>query len=303
MGLALLYGPDKERLVGGLLHSLDGQTYAPARAHFLIFHISHFYPCHHTGQQLTAGIGDKDADVIGMRQGVGRDALLDASATEGFTLEGIYGYRGGCAGVDGCYLALGDADTHLHVVDAEDGEHRFRRQNGFAHAHDFRTHDTTDRGIDATVFQVLLGHIVGRLRLGHLALHLHPLHVGQRLVVVEQFHALVGILGLVEGCLCGGQCVTCLGLVDDGQELAFLHGLSLADCHTLEHGHARKTDTGGTLFLHDADVGHLCQILACSDLLHHHADSAFFAFYVFLATGHKSQYGNQYEYLLHGFTS
>ena len=107
---------------------------------------------------------------------------------------------------------------------------------------------------------------------------------------MQQFHTVVGVLGLVQGCLRCGQGVARLRLVDDGQQLAFPHGFSLANGQGFQHGHACKAHTRRGFLLHYPHIGQAHRFGNGCHTLHCDTDCIFGSGLRLLPTGDKCQH-------------
>ena len=201
--------------------------------------------CHHAGKDVAIGVGQGNAYVVGMCQRICHHTLLYCTALQGLVSDGLNADARCSAGLDGGNLLLGDADLHLQGLDVQDGKYGLAGQGGFSCANPLLAHHTVYGSVYAAILQHLPGGRERGLGLLHLALHLHPLHVGQGLVLVQLAHALQGIGGLLVRRLCHGQGVLCLGLVHLGNELTLAHALALANAYLLHHAHAGETHRHG----------------------------------------------------------
>ena len=215
--------------------------------------VLHFHFGHHTWQQFAMGVADADADVIGVRHGVGLHAFLNGAALEG-AADGFDVYGCGRVAAEGCHLALGHGNLHLDAADVEDADDGLRGQRCLAGLHEALAYDAAHGS-----FQAAVGHVAacdGELGAGliDLALHLHPLCLGHRALVVEELVARQGVLGLPVLCLGGSEHVAGLCVVEFGDELSAAYGLSFAHGHALQRTHRGVADDGRLVLFDDADI-------------------------------------------------
>ena len=93
-----------------------------------------------------------------------------------------------------------------------------------------------------------------RFSLSHLALNLHPLHLGQRSVVVQHLEARQCVVGLRHLRLGTTQQVAGLRVVHLRNQLTFAYGLTFVHQHPLDDSHACKAHSGSLSFFHNSHI-------------------------------------------------
>ena len=149
----------------------------------------------------------------------------------------------------------------------KDGAYRLTGQSRFPRVHHLLAHHTAHGCIHTAVSHRLLRHVELSLRLCHLALRLHPLHVCQRVLVVQLLHPSQGIIRLPHLCLTVGKGVPCLCGIHLGDELPPAHTLPSIHQHTQHRAAARETDRRARLSLHLAHVGSTIHVGSLTDHL------------------------------------
>ena len=303
--LLVVYRPHKQRAVRSPLHAGDRERNPTAREALPSFGGVgggfYFHLRHHSWQQLAVTIGHVDANVIGVCHRIGHHSFLYTSAADLLAC-GLDDDHRRRVGRDGIHLGFRHRHLYFYARHIENGHHSLRGHSCLAGLHLLTTDDAAHRSHQPTVGEVLLGNGQLRPRLCHLALYLHPLHLGQRTGIVQHAIALQGVFGLCHLRLGTRQQVASLRVVHQCQELSTTDGLSFPHEHTLHNTHARETHGCRFVLLDDAHIALIRHLAASRHHFGFHLRGGFLPILFLVAAGATENNDSQqqkYLYLFH----